>query len=210
MRAALPLGSAFNYRVVTGDADSFRWSASPGNIAGNRTTISHPVSNGDPTLALFATHNLNPLGGPGTFNPNITAMANGPTPWDIMNLSGAAFTPGTFYNVTARARGSTDFYHPTTAANVVTNSTVLSHPLLDGNPGATFQVTPFWGGNANQHHIGVYYDGAAWRIFNQDPRHHARGAGFLRQPRLSARLRRLSAPRPAPRRARRPRSPRRG
>lgn len=58
------------------------------------------------------------------------------------------------------------------------NTTRVSHALLDGNPSATFQVTSYWGGNANDHQVGVYYDGASWRVFNQDSASMSAAVGF--------------------------------
>lgn len=59
----------------------------------------------------------------------------------------------------------------------------LDHPLLNGNPCATLQLTQYWAGNAaiiNRHEVGVFYHIARgrWRIWNRDGEAMPEGAQF--------------------------------
>ncbi len=77
------------------------------------------------------------------------------------------------------------FVHTATAANIVSNWTLIDHPLTNGNPNAIVMVTQNWNpggtsGTYNDHAIGVWYDGSAqkWSVFNQDRVSMPTGASF--------------------------------
>ena len=75
------------------------------------------------------------------------------------------------------------FVHIATAASILSNATVMDHPLTNGNPNAIIIVTPNWnpggvGGIQNDHPIGVEYTGGQWWIFNQDGAAMPTGAAF--------------------------------
>lgn len=180
-RGPLEVGSAFNVRVVTGNVDTFLWNATAATISRNNTKIVDPHTDGKRDAVLLVTQNWNPGGGGGTFNPNVIAVHGGGSPdWYILNQDPfVPFPDSTYYNVSARTEGPKDFVHVSSRDSIVGNSTVLSHPLLDGNPDATMQVTQYWIGTNNIHHIGVWYDGASWRIFNQDVATMTPGATFM-------------------------------
>jgi hypothetical protein len=68
------------------------------------------------------------------------------------------------------------FVHVATAANIDAHTTLIDHPLTNGNPGALLIVTPDWnpGGGAigayQNHYIGVFYNitRGQWGIYNED------------------------------------------
>lgn len=69
--------------------------------------------------------------------------------------------------------GTPAFIHRATAGNINAHTTTINHPHCNGDPNAILIVTPNWnpggvGGIYNNHAVGVYYNGAAWAIFNQD------------------------------------------
>ncbi len=75
------------------------------------------------------------------------------------------------------------FIHTATAANIGGHITTISHPDLDGNPGAQIIVTHNWnpggtGGIYNDNVDGVWYDGSNWTIFNEDITPMVEGASF--------------------------------
>jgi hypothetical protein len=75
------------------------------------------------------------------------------------------------------------FVHVATAASILSNATVIDHPLTNGHPDAKIIVTPNWnpggvGGTADDHPIGVEYNGGQWWIFNQDGAAMPPGAAF--------------------------------
>ena len=65
------------------------------------------------------------------------------------------------------------FVHIATAANIVSDYTVIDHPATNDNPNVILLVTPNQnpggiGGTAENHPIGVWYANGKWRVFNQD------------------------------------------
>jgi hypothetical protein len=91
----------------------------------------------------------------------------------IFNQDLADMPIGADFNVVVPAVDLRAFVHTATADNVIANRTVISHPLLDDNPGAIVHVTPNWNpggtdGTYNDHPIGIYYENDRWWIFNQD------------------------------------------
>jgi hypothetical protein len=76
----------------------------------------------------------------------------------------------------ANAQNKSIFYvHISTAENVSDHITFLDHPLLNGNPNASIQITQNWnppGGfnTVNDHVTAVYYEPgpAQWGIYNED------------------------------------------
>jgi hypothetical protein len=77
------------------------------------------------------------------------------------------------------------FVHVATAANIYASyTTVIDHPLTNGNPNAIILVTPnlnpggVVGGTYDSHPIGVIYSSGKWAIFNQDLAAMPVGAAF--------------------------------
>ena len=77
------------------------------------------------------------------------------------------------------------FVHVATAANSDAHTTLIDHPLTNGNPGAIIIVTPNFtpgvvSGTLNNHHIGVFYNGprAQWGIYNEDGATMQAGTAF--------------------------------
>ena len=67
--------------------------------------------------------------------------------------------------------------------NISGNTTSIDHPSLNGNANALCQATQNWnpgggGGTYNAKHIGIYFTGNRWAIFNQDRSAMPAGAGF--------------------------------
>jgi hypothetical protein len=86
-------------------------------------------------------------------------------------------------DITPASSLGVQFVHVATAANILAHSTIIDHPLTNGNPNAIIFVTPNLnpggvGGTLDDHPISVYYDGSKWRIFNQDGVAMPVGAAF--------------------------------
>ncbi|MCS6847109.1 MAG: hypothetical protein RMN52_05265, partial [Anaerolineae bacterium] len=149
--------------------------ATSANISGHSTYIDHPALNGNPGAIFLVTQNWNPGGVGGTYNSNpigvwYNALQN---KWAVFNQNLAAMPPGAAFNVFVPAAGSHVFVHTATAGNISGNSTMIDHPLLNNNPNALVLVTQNFnpgggGGTYNNKHIGVWYTGTKWAIFNQD------------------------------------------
>jgi hypothetical protein len=87
-----------------------------------------------------------------------------PQPLDIPALS---ISPASSLGV--------QFVHIATAENIDAHTTLIDHPLTNGNPGAIFIVTPNWtpGGVSvpyGNQHIGVFYNitRSQWGIYHED------------------------------------------
>jgi hypothetical protein len=87
-------------------------------------------------------------------------------------------------NITPANSLGVQFVHVATAANIYASyTTVIDHPLTNGNPNAIILVTPNWnpggaGGINDPHPIGVIYSSGKWAIFNQDSAAMPVGAAF--------------------------------
>jgi len=62
------------------------------------------------------------------------------------------------------------FTHSATAANIVSNYTIIDHPLLNGNSNAIITVSHNWEENStlNVNTVGVLYNGSNWAVYNED------------------------------------------
>ncbi len=183
---AIPLGADFNVTVSpAANVQTFLHDSTAANNDFNWTTINNAVSNGNANAILFTTPNWNPPGQPGVYHDHTLGVwYTGLNRWAIFNQDLAAMAAGPSFNV----RGvpgvkATEYVHDATAANIVSNWTVLNHPLLNNNPNAIVQATQNWnpgggGGVYNNRHIGVWYTGTRWAVFNQNLAAMPVGASF--------------------------------
>lgn len=149
--------------------------ATTANISSYSTYIDHPALNGNPGAIFLVTQNWNPGGVSGTYNSNSIGVWYDAlqSKWAIFNQNFAAMPPNAAFNVFIPSAGSHVFVHTATAGNISGNWTMIDHPLLNNNPNALVLVTQNFnpggvGGTYNNKHIGVWYTGTKWAIFNQD------------------------------------------
>jgi hypothetical protein len=173
--AAMPLGASFNVFVLTAGAGVFVHTATAGNSSGDYTKIDNPLTNGNPNAIVFATPNLNPGGVGATYeNHNIGVYYNTLAgKWAIFNQDITAVPVNAAFNVLVLVPSSDIFVHTATAGNSSGDQTQIDNALTNSHPNTIVFTTPNWnpggfGGTYNNHNIGVYYFGSAWRIFNQD------------------------------------------
>jgi hypothetical protein len=168
------------------NSHAFVHTAVAGNSGDNYSWIDHPLLNGNPTVAVFVTHAVNPGGAPLVTNPHHLGVfyVDGLARWAVFNQDGADMPLGAGFHVCLPGNGSV-LLHVATLANIPdTNdhATTISHPDLDGNAGARFLVTPSWEGSGSgvydDHSIGAWYDGTHWNVFNQDFAAMPLGAAF--------------------------------
>src|SRR5690606_38989998 len=90
------------------------------------------------------------------------------------------FTYSSYFTKPSPSRSTLFPYTTLFRSNITDNKTVLSHPLLDGNPDAKILITYNWHENAvyNNHPTGVMYDGSNWVVFNEDLSPMPEGAAF--------------------------------
>lgn len=184
--AAMPGGASFNVSIPTVDASIFVHGATAENITGNSTLIDNPVTNGSPDAIIHVTQNWDPSGIGGVYNDHLIGVwySSGAGKWLIFNQDLAAMPVGASFNVSIPAIEPATFVHTAAAWNISGNSTVVHHPLTDGNPDAIVLLTQNFNppggaiGVYNDHQIGVYYTGNGWSIFNQDNAPIPEGASF--------------------------------
>jgi hypothetical protein len=94
-------------------------------------------------------------------------------------------TEGAAFNVLIPTVDTRVFVHAATIENIISNYTLIDHPLTNQNPDAIVFVTQNWnpgdlGGTVNDHAIGVFYAGGPqkWGVFNQDLLAMPEGADF--------------------------------
>jgi hypothetical protein len=136
---------------------------------------------------LLVTPDWNPAGNCGCLDePHPLAVQYTGVYWALVHEDGAPFSPGTTYNITASPNGwdGDIFYHTATTSNLVGGWTVLDNPVLNNNPHAVVMVTADLSPNGNcgcvmnNHHLGVWYTGSRWAIYNQDGASIPVGAQF--------------------------------
>jgi len=179
--SAMPLGAAFNIKVVPATESTFVHNATLANISVASTTVDHPLTNSNPEVLLFVTQNWNPGGIGGTYNnaPIGVWFDNFNSKWCIFNENLEDMPPEAAFNVKATLPSAFAFIHTATEDNIVGfgHTTEIDHPLTNNNPNAILLVTQNWnpggvGGTYNNAPIGVWYNNLSskWAIFNQyDP-----------------------------------------
>lgn len=183
----MPVGIAFNVLVLEAGADAFVHKTTADNASFNTSTIDHPNTNQRPNRFVFITQNWTPGGIVGATNAQHVGV------WydtDLNKMSifnqnvGATMPLNAGFNVYAPTVDTGAFVHRAVAGNITGQITALDHPLLNDNPYAVIFATPNRtpadgaGSVNNNHHIGVYYDGGRWRVFNQDFATMPTNAGF--------------------------------
>jgi hypothetical protein len=110
--------------------------------------------------------------------------------WDYFGSTRYLYTPS-FEDIPNNARfiiyqrsDEVVVTHITGASNIVGNWTIIDHPLLNGNPDATFVFCHFYGINGPETQInidknlGVWYDGSKWAIYTEDQSAMPSGLAF--------------------------------
>jgi hypothetical protein len=129
------------------------------------------LQTGSGTAAITITTNNNV--GIGTSTPTNTLQVNGTVAASALRAPGAGINTGTFA-----------FIQRATAANTVSDSTIINNPLCDGDPNAILIVTHNLSADTNSTSqfntkpVGVFYSGANWVIFNEDGTGMALGRAF--------------------------------
>ena len=180
--AAIPVGAAFDLFLPDRGGPGTAVVA-PSTIAGDAAVLSLPGLDGDPLAVVFASHHRNGAGSPDVANGHPTGVEydDATQRWRVVNLDGAPMPAGIAFTVYWQPESGSAFAHEGAAPNLAGAATVLSHPLLDGNPCARPLVQPLrLGGLANPHPVGTAFDpvGGRWRIENRDGAPMAPGATF--------------------------------
>ena len=180
---AMPEGAAFDVLILGTDTLSFVHLTHDGNSSGRASTLD-PI---DPdcllcpsgTRLLF-THTQTAYGlSGGPFDHHASIVYASPT-FAIVTESrtpGALelMPSGVFFNLLIAdspgiaASPGWSFTHTATSGNSLFDFTSLSHPQLDGRPGAVVMVSRAGPATSNSpHELGVFYTGSGWAVFFED------------------------------------------
>jgi len=167
---------------------NFVQTANSSNSLGDFTIISSTLTNNNPNALLFVTPNWNPGNGGSDVYDNSPIgvyyfIDAGTGYWAIFNQDLNAIPNGASFNVQVLNPSASVFVQTAGSGNISGDNTVINNSALNGNPNALLMVTPNWnpGGSGDvydNHPIGVYYNGSAWAIYNQDTAPMPSGASF--------------------------------
>lgn len=115
------MGTLFAYNVLVvpkASRSAFVHTATPSNIAGNRTLLSSRLLNGKPNAVILITQNYDPDGIGGTSNDHRVGVRYYPSlkRWGIVNEGGSAMTLGASFNVLVGPAASRELEIPWTGA----------------------------------------------------------------------------------------------
>lgn len=146
--------------------------ATPNNTGGHVTTISNPLTDNQPGVALFVTQTWNPGGSGGIYNPHNIGVYYTNGKWTIFNQDFAPMPSGAAFNVTVLTAEFGAFVHRATGGS---SQSPIDNPATNNQPNkivfATSNFNPSGGGGGynNHPHAVAYGTGAnRWRIENQD------------------------------------------
>jgi len=145
-------------------------------VSGHVTAIENPAAR-NPSAVLLVTPRTD--GGARVTRPIGVYFAG--DRWAIFTEDRTPMPVGAAFNVEILPAGQTAFVARVGSGPAGNNWAPLSSPALDGNPGVMPIVTQFWEagtGVYNPHHIGVWYTGGQWMVFNQDRAAMPPGAAF--------------------------------
>jgi len=117
----------------------------------------------------------------GLYNDNPVGVFYNPltSRWNIYNSNFVDMPWMAQFNVYHQARSSNAFIHRASDANIISDSTLIDHPLLNNSPCAQFQIT-YDSGIVFENRTGVFYNQTRgqWGIFNQGGETMPEGARF--------------------------------
>ena len=170
-------GARFNVFAPGAGVGRYFHDNTPTNTGGSITELDNPdLNNREDAIVLVV---RNP--GDGTVHDLVSPIAVNffSGVWSVVRLDGNPMPASGRFHVYFQEPSINAFVHRASTPNIFFNYTVLTHPLLDGHRCARFHVTQTTDfGVMNNHHIGVYYSGNNWRIFNQDGATMPAGAQF--------------------------------
>ncbi len=158
---SIPDGATFNIIKNSGKSNTFEHT-STGSTAASR--INRSGMDGQSGLIVQASQHWT-----GIYNDNPLGIFYVSGNWYVNNVNGTAMPVGSNFNIFYQQPSKSAFKHISNAANNFGNSTIINHPMLNGNNCAQIQVTQdasFLSGTSSP--LGVWYSNGRWLIFNQD------------------------------------------
>jgi hypothetical protein len=170
-----PDAASFNVFAPAKGNGGYRHVVTAGNISGYTTQLDDPGLNDQPNRIVLATRDsADPDGSVyddkhpfGVFYFSF----GGPGSWFVSHFDSTNMNAGGSYHIYWQEPSLTAFTHTALAPNIISNYTLLDHPLLNGHQCAQFHITQSEsGGVFNPHFVGVFYSvyDKKWAIYNQD------------------------------------------
>lgn len=156
----MPLDASFNVAVGEG----FQHNVTTTNTVGHITYLDNPLSNGNPSAIVTATHLWK-----GTYNRSDIGVwyDSSRAKWAIFNEdTSVAMSSGMAFSVNVQTASRFTFT-TVVPGSTVGHTAVIDHPLLNGNPNAMVVITKNWSAASiyNNSPASVYYDGTKWRVY---------------------------------------------
>ena len=166
-------GARYNVFAPAHGNGSYRHLTTAGNVSGYTTMLDDPDLTDHADRILLVTRDSTDAGGTVYDDTHPFSVfyfgLSAPRHWFISHNDSTNMGVGGGYHVYFQEPSLNAFVHRANAVNSAGDSTFLDHPLLNGQPCARFQITQSEGGGVfNPHHVGVWYNGARWAIFNED------------------------------------------
>lgn len=169
--------------AVAGHAIQLRHTASEENIieGGSVTIIDHWSTNDQSEVVVI----LNPVchSMPGTMAAGFSAVYYSSIGrWGIRTDAAAGISVGTVFNILTHHYGPNSFVHTVSPENLNEHTTIIDHPLLNGQPDVVAFLTPLGQAETSEtiHPLGLFYHNGLqrWGIFNQNAASMIEGMAF--------------------------------
>ena len=150
----IPAGMRFNVNVIGGSSNTFEHTTADSpfsfTLLNNSGLSNHPER-----IIAITPHDI------GVINNHPTGVYFSTVfdDWYIYNLDGAALPEGANFNVMYQDPSKSAFRHQATEANIMSNRTLVDHPLINGVACASLQITQdASNGLFNAYEVGVQYE----------------------------------------------------
>jgi hypothetical protein len=170
-------GARFNIFAPGAGVGRYIHDNTPANTGGSIAELDQTELNGREDAVVLVARNP----GDGTVTDLVSPLAVNyfSGAWSIVRFDGNLMPETGRFHVYFQPPNIHAFVHRANAATIAFNSTVIDHPTINSRPCARFHVTQATDfGVLNNHHIGLWYDGSRWRVFNQDMVAMPAGAEF--------------------------------
>jgi hypothetical protein len=166
----LVAGSDFNLFAPAPGGGHYRHAATAATIVGPETLLDQAGLNGQPQRIVLATRD--PLGGASISDlTSPIALRYLPNQWGVLRVAGGTMPASGGFHIYFQEPSFNAFRHDASAGNILGNTTMIDHALLNDHPCARFHITQYDAGTLNDHHVGVFFHTITrrWGIFNQQP-----------------------------------------
>lgn len=164
-------GASFTVYIAD-DGQCIDHVATVGNIDGSSTDIDDPLFNSNnpgPYAFMNTYYNPNNVYNPGNWATYFYTTGDVRS---IFEQNNTDVPVGAAFKIAIPGSSTTRFTHTATDANTVSNSTIIDHPELNGNPDATFLFMHYFGIEPGTDvqldaRLGVWYNGSNWNIYRE-------------------------------------------